>query len=235
MKVICKKGSTKLVKGLVYDADWFDNTKNLTSHWQRQTIRIRGFGTFLCKNFTDTSGNPLPEIVYNNPQAPQAEPRFNISELKKNDIIVCKSDRYKYLVKGGKYRISEIKDVNTWSANIKLEGYNRWIRFSTWAFRKLSIQESRDLALSQIFNQPENFSVEFVRKFDKESNKTKVLLQALAKSILDPYRHEYDVVNWTIEKTKYQDLRIEDFQEMLNKPLSEVLSDFENSLNYNVK
>ena len=66
MKVICKKGSTKLVKDLVYDADWFDNTKNPTSRWHRQTIRIRGFGSFLCKNFTDTSGNPLLEIVYTN-------------------------------------------------------------------------------------------------------------------------------------------------------------------------
>ena len=231
MKVICKKGNTKLVKGFVYDADYFDNTINPNSRWQRQTIRIRGFGSYLCKNFTDTSGNPLPQIVYNNPQAPQPEPRFNISELKKNDIIVCKSDRFKYLVKGGKYRVSEIRNISHWSAEIKLEGYNRWIRFTTWAFRKLSLQESRDLALSQIFNQPENFSVEFVRKFDKESNKAKVLIQSLAKSILDPYRHGCDLIDWTIEKSKYQGFKREDFQEILDKPLSEILSEFENSLN----
>ena len=62
---------------------------------------------------------------------------------------------------------------------MKLEGYSRSITFSNWAFRKLSLQESRDLALSQIFNQPENFSVEFVRKFDKEANKTNLRLLCL--------------------------------------------------------
>jgi len=113
---------------------------------------------------------------------------------------------------------------------MKLEGYTRWITFSNWAFRKLSLQESRDLALSQIFNQPENFSVEFVRKFDKEANKTKVLVQAIAKSILDPYRHHYDVLGWTIEKTKYQGLKNEDFAEIMNMPLSELLKAYENSL-----
>jgi hypothetical protein len=231
MNVISLKSNTKLLKGVVYEAESFDNTVAPGKRYHRQYIRIKGFGSYLCKNFSDTNGKPLPNIAYTNPNStPASNDRIDASTLKKNDIVVCKSDRYKYLIKGGKYKIQEVKDANTWRAHIKLEGYGRWINFSNWAFRKLSLQESRELALSQIFNQPENFSVEFVRKFDKESNKTKILIQSLAKSILDPYRHHYDIVDWTIEKTKYQGFKKEDFSEILKMPLSEILKSYENSL-----
>lgn len=178
MRVISLKSNSKLLKGVVYEADSFNNT-NTGSRWDQHRVRIQyptgGYGSYLCKNFTDTNGNALPAINYVNPNRQTVE-RFDINALKANDIVVCNSDRYKYLVKGGKYRISEVLNLNTWSAEIKLEGYNRKIRFTTWAFRKLSLQETREITLSQIFNQPENFSVEFVRKFDKETNKTKILV-----------------------------------------------------------
>jgi hypothetical protein len=232
MQVISLKSNSRLIKGMVYEAYSFNNTLSTPGRYSRQSIEIKGFGWYLCKNFTDTNGNPLPQIQYTNSNKPtrqiiQADP----NQLRPGDILVCNSDKFKYLVKGGKYRINEVKNPNTWSAQVKLEGYNRSIKFTNWVFRKLSTQESRDLALSQIFDQPENFSVEFVRKFDKESNKTKVLIQSLAKSILDPYRHGCDLIDWTIEKSKYQGFKREDFQEILDKPLSEILSEFENSSN----
>ncbi len=230
MQVISLKSNSKLLKGLVYEAYSFNNLPTTPGRYSRQSIEIKGFGWYLCKNFTDASGNPLPQIQYTNPNKPtrqiiQADP----NQLRPGDIIVCNSDKFKYLVKGGKYRINDVKNPNTWSAQVKLEGYNRSIKFTNWAFRKLSTQESRDLALSQIFDQPENFSVEFIRKFDKEKNKSKVLIQAMAKSILDPYRHQLGVIDWTIEKTKYQGFTKDDFQEILNLPLSEVLKMYENS------
>lgn len=232
MRVISLKSNTKLLKGVAYEADSFNNTAT-GSRWGQHRIRIQfpsgGYGSYLCKNFTDTSGNPLPQISYVSPNHTPVE-IFDATTLKANDIVVCNSDRYKYLVKGGKYRISEVADANTWTAQIRLEGYSRFIRFNSWSFRKLSLQETREIALSQIFNQPENFSVDFVRKFEKENNKTKILLQALSKSILDPYRHEYGVLDWTIEKTKNQDLKKDDFNQIMNMPLSEVLKLYENSL-----
>lgn len=232
MNVISLKSNKKLLKGTTYEAESFDNTP-APGKRHRNSIYIKGFGWYLCKNFTDTSGNTLPQINYVSPTSSRhstTNDRIDASTLQKNDIVVCKSDNYKYLIKGGKYRISEVRNANTWRAQMKLEGYTRWITFSNWSFRKLSLQESRDLALSQIFNQPENFSVEFVRKFDKEQNKTKVLVQSIAKSILDPYRHQHDVLGWTIEKTKYQGLKTEDFAEIMNMPFSEVLKAYENSL-----
>jgi len=232
MRVISLKSNTKLLKGVAYEADSFNNTAT-GSRWGQHRIRIQfpsgGYGSYLCKNFTDTSGNPLPQISYVSPNHTPVE-RFDVTTLKANDIVVCNSDKYKYLLKGGKYRVLEVADANTWTAQIRLEGYNRQIRFNSWSFRKLSLQETREIALSQIFNQPENFSVDFVRKFEKENNKTKILLQALSKSILDPYRHEYGVLDWTIEKTKNQDLKKDDFNEIMNMTLSEVLKLYEDSL-----
>lgn len=230
MRVISLKSNTKLIKGCEYIADSFNNTPN-GNRWNVHTIYIRGYGRYQCKNFTDVNGNPLPAINYVDPNRPVYE-RVGANSLAKNDIIVCNSDRYKYLVKGGKYRITDIDVRSDYNSSIKLEGYNRWIKWSSWAFRKLSLQETRDVALSQIFDQPENFSVEFIRKFDKEQNQIKILLQTIAKSILDPYRHELDVIDWGIHKEKYQNLKREDFEDLLNKPLSEILELYQNSLNF---
>jgi hypothetical protein len=228
MKVISLKSNKKLLKGLEYEAQSFDNTQN-PIRYRANSIHIKGFGWYQCKNFTDLSGNPLSQIKYNNPQftISTTQDRIVPTELKKGDILVCSVERYKYLVKGAKYRVQDIKEPNTWSVSIRLEGYSRWIKFSNWTFRKLTLQETRDLALSQIFDKPENFAVDFVRKIDKSSNKVQVLLQSLAKSILDNYRHHYDLIDWTIEKNKIQGLKKEDFNEILNLPLAEILKQYE--------
>lgn len=228
MRVLSLKSNTKLVKGFEYIADTFNNIDN-GSKWNNLRINIRGYGGYLCKNFTDIDGNPLPQINYLNPDRHVIQ-RFNALELAKNDIIVCKSDRYKYLVKDGKYRITDVIHKNQYNVLIKLEGYNRFIKWNSWAFNKISLQETRDIALSQIFDKPENFSVEFIRKFDKEKNKTKILLQTIAKSLLDPYRHQLDIIDWGIHKEKYQKLNREDFKDILDMSLSEILDLYENSI-----
>ncbi len=229
MKVISKKSSKKLLKGAVYTAESFNNTST-GQRWTINRIRIKGFGTYMCRDFTDENGNTLPQINYVNSEVvSKTVERFSPKDLKRGDIVVCNIDKYKYLLKGGKYRISEIIDSNNWSALIRLEGYNRQIRFNSWSFRVLNIQEVRDIALSSIFDTPEKFSVEFVRKFEKENNKVKILLDTIAKSIIDPYRHNLDIVDWGIAKTKNQDLKREDFNEILNMSLNDVLKLFENN------
>jgi hypothetical protein len=235
MRVISLKSNTKLIKGHEYIADSFNNTTNGTG-WVSFIIKIRGFGSYQCKNFSDINGNPLPQVRYRNPNIPRTE-QFDCRTLQINDIIVCKSNRYKYLIKDGKYRISEVNIISNYHAIIsnyhalmKIEGYNKWIGWNSHNFRKLSLQESRDLALSQIFDQPENFSVDFIRKFDKEKNQTKILLETIAKSIIDKNRHYLDVIDWGIHKEKYQELKREDFSELLQKPLAEILELYENSL-----
>lgn len=229
MIVISLKSNTKLIKGHEYIANSFDNTNSM--NWYSGYISIKGFGRYKCEDFTDTSGNPLPQINYTNPS--NTIQQFNVRNLKVGDIIVCNTNKYKYLVKEGKYKISHINFKTQYTTKIKLQGYNTWLNWSNGYFRKLSLQESRDIAISQIFDQPENFNVEFIRKFDKEKNKTKILLETIAKSIIDPYRHHLDIIEWGIHKEKYQQLTREDFSEMLQKPLGEILELYENSIKNN--
>ena len=64
----------------------------------------------------------------------------------------------------------------------------------------------------------------------KENNQVKILVETIAKSIIDPYRHQLDVVDWGIAKNKTQSLKRSDFEDILQLPLSEVLKMYENSL-----
>jgi len=234
MKVISRKGNRKLLKGHVYETDFFNNDQsqtNLSYRYSYKRISIKDRGFYNVDDFTQTDGQPLPKIIYD--RQVKVEPT-KITDIKKGDVLVCLSDqRFKYLIKGGKYRIAEVRITNgssSWSGgDIRLEGYNRWLMWSTWNFRKLTLQESRDLALSQIFDKEENFSVEFKRKFELKSDKDAVLVETLAKSILDKNRHELGVLDWGIEKSGgHFKLAKEDFSHLMDKPLKEILEIFDN-------
>ena len=231
MKVKSLKSNRKLIKGQIYDTEFFVNDPIAAGNnqWYRGRIHIKDRGTYQCVDFTTTDGQPLPSVTYD--VRIKVEPT-KASDLKKGDIVVCKSDaHFKYLIKGGKYRIEDVK-IETGGygdGNIKLEGYKRWLSWKSWNFRKLSLQESRDLALSQIFDSEENFSVEFKRKFEQSKDKEKILIETIAKSILDKYRHEFDILDWGIDKNgKVFDMTREDFEPLMDKPLREILSIYEN-------
>ena len=239
MKVKSKKGSKKIVKGMVYDTKFFANDPKSTmgnSFRNRYgRILIEGYGMYRCADFTTTYGKPLPQIDFDERLKNYVE--FKAEDTKKGDIVVCQSDRYKYLIKGAKYRVEDVKihqhgNTGTYvyqTTEMKLEGYKRWLSCNNWTFRRLNTQEYRDLALSQIFDKEENFSVDFIRKFDKSKNPDKILIETIAKSILDKYRHELDIVQWGIEKnsTTY-DLHKEDFDHLLDISLRDILTIIEN-------
>lgn len=226
MKVISKKDTKKLIKGHVYETDFFNNDPKITTHrYYFRRISIKGRGYFTVDNFTLTDGKPIPNILYDK-RTPKAAVK-NFSDLKIGDVIVCLSDiRFKYLIEGGKYKIASI-DQSRYT--FKLEGYNRELTWSTWNFRALTIQEMRDLTLSQIFDKEENFSVDFKRKFELKTNKDHLLIQTLAKSITDKNRHDLSVLDWAIRKNgEHLKIKAEDFKDLLDKPLKEVLEIFDN-------
>ncbi len=226
MQVKSLKNNNRLIKGQVYEAEYYNNLLNPTGVYTRGhgRIQIKDIGYYTCKNFTLPNGDPLPTQLYD---IRENSKYVGVSDIKKGDIVVCRhDDRFKYLIKGGRYRIS---DVDTSLGKIKLEGYTRYIAWSGWVFRPLSLQESRDLTLSQIFDKEENFSVDFKRKFEQAQNKDKLLIETIAKSILDKWRHHYDIIDWGIEKnSKIYSMDRKDFGHLLEKPLSEILSIFEN-------
>ena len=150
MIVICKKATKKMVKGLRYEVLNLYND-GTSQRWQEGKIEILGFGRFVVGNFTDTDGKPIPKIKILNPIPRVVNLEF--SDLKKGDILVCKSDHYKTIAKDAMYKIESLKEVTTqklgWNKQtynhtektIKLEGIPRSMKFKSWIFRKLTPEE----------------------------------------------------------------------------------------------
>jgi hypothetical protein len=161
MIVICKKATKKMVKGLRYEVLNLHND-GTSQRWQEGKVEILGFGRFVVGNFTDTDGNPLPKIKIVNPIPRVANLEF--TTLRKGDILVCKSYRYKTIAKGAMYKIESLKEVVTtkvgWNKQpynhtertIKLEGLPRSMKFKSWVFRKLTPEESREINLNKILH-----------------------------------------------------------------------------------
>lgn len=232
MIVISKKTTTKIVKGLRYEVEALYNSPTE----RRPRVYIKNFGAYSINGFTDTDGNELPKI-----DIPFSTTRFqslSFEDLRKGDILVCNTSHYKTLVKDGMYRISELsttsKIVTGWQGRqstvvtnfIKFDGIKRKLQFNGYSFRKLSTEEAREMSLNKVLYDEEEkvISSADVRKVDLLQNKNKELITYLAKSIIDPNRHQLSTLDWTIQtKKRWIDLIPQDFDEILNMNFSEVL------------
>ena len=235
MIVICKKATKKMVKGLRYEVLnlWNDGT---CARWQEGKIEILGFGRFVVGNFTDTDGKPLPKIKIVNPLPRVVSLEF--SDLKKGDILVCKSDRYKTIAKDAMYKIESLKEVTTqklgWNKHpynhsertIKFEGIPRSMKFNSWIFRKLTPEESREINLNKILHNEDAKIVtdSKTRKIDLVVNKNLELMKNLSKSIMDENRHHLSILDWSCYKTgSMMGVVKDDYNELMNMPLKDIL------------
>ena len=235
MIVICKKGSTRLVKGLRYEVVAMNNSPASSYN----SVRIKDFGAYSVKNFTTTDGNELPKIDIPLPQNFYRSRLLKPEEVKKGDIIVCTRDTYKTLVQDGMYRIEEISVKSTprtsyngtiLSPNvehfIKLEGVKRKLKFNGWTFRKLTTAEAREMALGQLLFDEETgvITTNDVRKIDLVKNKNLELVRLLSKSILDPNRHGLKILDWGIQQvSKKTEVKSDDYEDLLNMSLKDIL------------
>jgi hypothetical protein len=221
MIIKAKQDKNKVLKGVQYETDYI-------SYGSMRVMSSDGtyLGYYKKEDFTLPSGAEIKTDRYD---VRQSMSSITADQLKVGDIVVCNTNRnYKYLVKGGKYRISEVEVINKgnrWSSGfVRFEGYKRKLKWSPWNFRKLTTQESRDLAINQIFDKEENFSVEFIRKFEQAHNKEKELFEAISKSAMDKNRHQLSIIEWAVRKTsKHMDLKLDDFDDILDMKLSEIL------------
>ena len=236
MNIICKRGNTKLVKGYSYEVVAMNNST--TSSYK--SVRLKDFGSYSVKNFTTMDGKPLPEIdiplpanFYNRYQLLKGE------DVKKDDIIVCKQDNYKSLVKDGMYRVEEItcKITPRTSYNgtllqpsteyfIKFVGVKRKLKFNGWCFRKLTIAEAREISLGQLLFDEETgiITTDDVRKIDLVKNKNLELLRLVSKSILDPNRHGLKILDWGIQQvSKKTEVKVDDYEDLLEMSLKDIL------------
>lgn len=235
MIVICKKGSTRLVKGLRYEVVAMNNSPASSYN----SVRIKDFGAYSVKNFTTTDGNELPKIDIPLPQNFYRSRLLKPEEVKKGDIIVCTRDTYKTLVQDGMYRIEEISVKSTprtsyngtiLSPNvehfIKLEGVKRKLKFNGWTFRKLTTAEAREMALGQLLFDEETgvITTNDVRKIDLVKNKNLELVRLVSKSILDPNRHGLKILDWGIQQvSKKTEVTAGDYEDLLNMSLKDIL------------
>jgi hypothetical protein len=82
------------------------------------------------------------------------------------------------------------------------------------------------VALSQIFDKPENFSVESVSKIKQQktqSNKDKIVFDCLIRTLIDKNRHGLDIIDWTIDKNPNVGLTREDFKNIMDMKLSDII------------
>jgi hypothetical protein len=235
MVVICKKATIKLVKGLPYQVVGLENSKKD----RIGRVYIKDIGWYSVSNFETTDGKPLPKIDIVHKRENIEEP-LEFSQLSKGDILICKSDSYKTLVKGGMYKINELSVASTqkknWSGGtythtdnyVRFEGVSRKLMFSSWRFKKLPTDEAREMALEQILHDvPDKVTrTDFrnLRKIEHIQNKDNELMSILAKSILDGNRHKLSIVEWAVQQLgRKMDLERNDYSHLMNMKLKDIL------------
>jgi hypothetical protein len=236
MIVVCKRPTKRLVKGVRYEVDnlWNDGS---SQRWLEGKVSIKDIGRFSVTNFVDENGNELPKTKIVKPIEPVR--RMTFAELKEGDILVCTSDNFKTLLKGGMYRIEKLYSVTTqktgWNGgsythteeHIKFEGVKRKLKFNSWNFRTLNAEESREISLNTLLNDEEApvIKSQNIKKIDLMQNKDSVLIDILAKSIIDPNRHYLTIPEWACDKVASKlSLEVSDFDYLMDMSLRDILA-----------
>ena len=236
MIVVCKTPTKRLVKGLRYETGslWNDGSNQ---NWLEGNVDILGIGRFSVNNFTDNDGKPLPKINIILPI--QVQETLKFEDLKKGDILVCKSDNYKTMGKGCMYQIEELKVKSSQRMNwnkttythtehsIKFVGITRSLKFSSWRFRKLTPHEAREISLNSVLHgeEPTIVKSKDIRKIELISNKEFELMSMLSKSIIDPNRHHLSITEWACQKSGANlGITTADYDTLLNMSLKDILN-----------
>lgn len=242
MIVTSKIENKRLLKGHRYEVQdlWNSGTNQ---RWIEGKVHLIGFGRYSVDSFTDDNGNPLPKINYSSNTT--QNPRFiKFEDCEEGEILICNTEHYKTLTKGLMYKIQSLKSVefevkgfnnNKYTRvenSIKFEGINRYFKFNGYSFRKLTPGESREISLSSILNneEPNIIKTKDIRGIDFSLNKEKVLMETISKTILDKNRHHLSIIDWSCQKIGDKlKIKPDDFNELLNMTLSEILEKLENT------
>jgi hypothetical protein len=231
MNVIAIKSSKRLVKNATYKVAHLNNLNVNGSNYFRSTVRIyltdNSIQTFPLDVFKPESGATFPQINWRCPEYQQIiqereETRID-RNLKSGDYVIPLYDSLKTLVRGRKYKVKDVRlndhknqaGVVTWTdIKIQLEGSTRY--YASFNFRKCSVSESREIGLSELFDESTDTETvnKFKRKFDyyTQEEKVKILITSLLESANDRFRNHMDIIDWCIHKTSKQyKLNREDF------------------------
>jgi hypothetical protein len=244
MNVICIKPTKRLVKDATYKVAYLQNSNAKNYGLSRSVVRIylndNSVQTFPLSSFKPTSGATFPQIAWVCPEYQQILDERESTKIDKNlksgDYVIPLYDSLKTLVRGRKYKVKEVKindhkntyGVVGWSdIKIKLEGSERF--YSSFNFRKCSISESREIGLSELFD--ESPAIEKVNKYKRKfdyyttEEKIKILITCLLESANDRFRNQMDIIDWCINKTSKQfKLTREDFDVIKDLTVTELLN-----------
>jgi hypothetical protein len=242
MIVISKVSNKRLIKGHRYEVQNIWNSgKN--QRWLEGKVQLVGFGRYSVNSFTDTNGSPIANIDYSS-NIPIADRFIKFEDCVEGEILICTTDHYKTIAKGSMYKIQNLKRTEVvltgfngrkWihrEDQIKFEGISRFFKFNGWGFRKLTSSEAREISLGSLLNgeEPNIVKTTNIRGIDVSSNKHKTLMESLSKTILDVNRHHLSIIDWTCQKTAEKlRLKPEDFEDLLNMTLGEILEKIENN------
>jgi len=239
MNAICIKPTTRLVKNQVYKIANFNNLNSKGYSFFRPTIRVylteNTIQTFALANFQPEGGGDFAQIVWMSSDyramLDEKDQTKIDTNLKSGDYVVPIHDGLKTLIRGKKYKVTEVSFIthknSSWvEIKIKLEGSNRF--YTSYNFRKCTNQESREISLNSLFD--ESTGTESVnkhkRKFDyfSEDEKKSILVRFLVASCNDRFRNKIDIMDWTIQKTaKNYSLKREDFDLVKDLNLMDVI------------
>jgi len=244
MNVICIKPNKRLVKDATYKVAQLQNLNNRGYSHFRGIVRIylndNSIQAFPIDSFKPTSGSSFAQINWVCPDYQQRLDERDQMKIDKNlksgDYVVPLYDSLKTLIKGRKYKVSEVSfndhknfsGLVTWTdIKIKLEGSQRF--YSSYNFRKCSIAESREIGLSELFD--EEVTTEKVnrhkRKFDyySQEEKTVILLKSIIESTNDRFRNHMDIIDWSIHKSSKQfKLVRSDFDSIASMTISDIVN-----------
>jgi hypothetical protein len=237
MKVIAIKSTKKILKGCSYTVSslYNDGTNQV---WFEGKLHIKGIGRFSVNNFTTEDNKPLPKV--NIIEKVEQRKPFEFSDIKKGDILICKTDSYTTLVKDAMYKIEDLSTKTqlktrwngsqyTYNENyIKFEGVSRKLIFNNFRFEKLPSDQTREITLNKVLYDEDDDIVrtdfKSNRKIDFIKNKELELMKVLSRSLLDENRHHLNIIDWgCIQINKNLKLVNDDYSELLNMKLVDIL------------
>lgn len=226
MIVVCTKNSNSLIKGCQYEVDALYYNK----------LHLKGIvGMYSTVNFKTLEGEDLPNnITFNNRQ----KVRLNIKDIKKGNILICTTDKYKTYIEGGKYKVEYVETQtkneldrfnNIFSYDvsyIKFEGIKRKLKFGyNTDFRKYTKKEHRDIKIDcVIHNKKDELIDTSKRKIEAFKDKDDYLLKILSRSIVDNKRHHLSIIEWAVKIGNKFQIKESDFDEFLDMKLSDILN-----------
>ena len=211
MRVILKNSSSskRLIKGHTYEIDYMYNL-NGNGHLSLKEI----VGTFQANSFSKLDGSEVDSI-----NIPAQRESYTIEDIEVGSILYC-TNKNIALIYAGLYKV---ESININNSSVKLEGIDRPYKY--YNFRKASTSEAREVNLQKVINKKDILiKTKNLKKIDYLENKEFELMKVISQSILDVNRHELDILDWGIDKHSKLGLIREDFNELKEMTLKDILS-----------